>query len=243
MNKIYFDGCSWTKGIELKNPLEERYSKLICDEIGAEEINFAMGGGSNDRIIRNLVVENNIEEYDYAVIQMTFPARTEYWEGKWRRINPSNQQPIIKEHLAGNISAEEMCIFQEFDDASNFSFTKWLSDIEGRIDMFSTKFNRGQHMDNSFKFKHNDFWSYYYTKICNLKYFHVKEKIQYETIKSYCKSKGVPLILCSINEWSKLNFDYLMKVKRKHRAECAHPNSEGHRIIAKDILSLLTKHK
>ena len=50
--KIYFDGCSWTKGEELENQEEERFSKLICDELGAEETNLAINGGSNDRIIR-----------------------------------------------------------------------------------------------------------------------------------------------------------------------------------------------
>ena len=64
--KIYFDGCSWTKGEELENQEEERYSKLICDKLGAEETNLGMGGGSNDRIVRNLVVENDIKNYDLA---------------------------------------------------------------------------------------------------------------------------------------------------------------------------------
>ena len=75
--KIYFDGCSWTQGTELENQEEERYSKLICNHLGAEENNLGYGGGSNDRIVRNLLVENNIEKYDAAFIQMTFPARTE----------------------------------------------------------------------------------------------------------------------------------------------------------------------
>ena len=63
--KIYFDGCSWTRGAELQNPEEERYSKLLCNELGAEETNLAVSGGSNDRIVRNLLVENNIEDYEY----------------------------------------------------------------------------------------------------------------------------------------------------------------------------------
>jgi len=220
--KIYFDGCSWTRGVELENEEEERFSRLICNELGAEETNLGKGGGSNDRIIRNLIVENNIEEYDYAVIQMTYPARTEYLDHKWRHVNPCGHPPILKEHLAGDISQETMCIIQEFVDRSDFNFTKWLSEKKG-----------GQNQ----KFRHHsDFWTYYYTKICNSNYFHTKEKIQYETIKSYCKSKGVPLILCSINEWSKLNFDYPIRVKKKYRAEHGHPNKEGHRLIAKVIL-------
>mgnify|MGYP003137504343 FL=1 len=88
--KIYFDGCSWTKGEELEHPKEERYSKLICDDLKAEEYNFASNGGSNDRIVRNLLVEHNIQDYDLAVIQMTYPARTEYYNQDWIKVNPKH---------------------------------------------------------------------------------------------------------------------------------------------------------
>ena len=88
--KIYFDGCSWTEGAELENEKEERFSKVLCDKLGAEETNLAISGGSNDRIVRNLLVENNIEEYDLAVIQMTYPARTEYYNQNWIKINPKH---------------------------------------------------------------------------------------------------------------------------------------------------------
>ena len=88
--KIYFDGCSWTQGAELENEEEERFSKLLCDELGAEETNLAIGGGSNDRIVRNLLVENNIEDYNLAVIQMTYPVRTEFYNNEWIRVNPKN---------------------------------------------------------------------------------------------------------------------------------------------------------
>ena len=86
--KIYFDGCSWTKAGHLK--LEERFSRLVSDHFGAEECNYSKAGGSNDRIIRNLIVENNIEEYDLAVIQMTYPARTEYYNQDWIKVNPKH---------------------------------------------------------------------------------------------------------------------------------------------------------
>ena len=62
--KIYFDGCSWTEGAELEKPEEERFSRLVCQEFDAEEKNISQGGGSNERIIRNMMVSKNIEEYD-----------------------------------------------------------------------------------------------------------------------------------------------------------------------------------
>ena len=108
--KIYFDGCSWTKGEELIHEEQERYSKLICDELGAEEINLSIKGGSNNRIVRNLLVENNIEDYDLAIIQMTFPVRTEYFDKDWVRVNPKN------------------------------NFTKWLHGENGDIRRLGEKF-------------------------------------------------------------------------------------------------------
>ena len=188
--KIYFDGCSWTEGAELKNPEEERYSKIICNKLGAEEYNLGKGGGSNDRIIRNLVVENNIGEYDLAVIQMTFPARTEYYNDRWIRVNPRH------------------------------NYNKWLHGEGGDIRRLGEKF-----------IDHNDFWKYYYTDVTNKKYFDVREKIQYETIKNCCK---IPLVLCTINKWSKIGMKIDFPALKKHHY--GHPTKEGHRLIAKAIL-------
>ena len=196
--KIYFDGCSWTKGAELENFEEERYSRLICNELGAEETNLAMNGGSNDRIIRNLIVENNIEEYDLAVIQMTFPPRTEYYNPdheEWFKVNP------------------------------NRKYVEWLHTEQSTIQPFKK---------NNF-YDYRQFWEYYYTTVSNEKYFEVKEKIQYETIKGYCKSKGIPLILCTINQFTKLDFHFVLcRGLKKHRH--GHPNKFGHQTIANNII-------
>lgn len=88
--KIYFDGCSWTRGAELEKDTEERYSKLLCDHYNAEETNLAFDGKSNDAIIRELYLDQ--PEPDLAVIQMTFPLRTEFYDAnikKWFTINVS----------------------------------------------------------------------------------------------------------------------------------------------------------
>ena len=49
---ILFVGCSITWGDELKDRLNTRYSKLICDALGANETNIAECGMSNDWIAR-----------------------------------------------------------------------------------------------------------------------------------------------------------------------------------------------
>ena len=224
--KIYFDGCSWTKGVELENIEEERYSKLICDQLGAEETNLGYGGGSNDRIVRNLLVENNIEKYDAAFIQMTFPARTEYLraakfvEDRWIKVSPKRN---YSEWLYKKSEQEYSLLGDRGleNGASKTSISKTLGN----------KFDYWTKADG-----HAKFWRHYYTSVANRRYFDVKENIQLQTIRNHCKAHDVPLILCTINTWSKLKFDYVMKVREATRARNGHPNKQGHQMIANDLL-------
>lgn len=197
--KIYFDGCSWTKGEELENKEEERYSKLVCDELGAEETNLARCGGSNDRIVRNLMVENDIQEYDYAVIQMTFPTRTEYYhEPDWIRVNPKS------------------------------NYHKWL--FKGKLVSLNGSIKR---LNEKFE-EHAEFWTTYYKSVMSEEYFDTKECIQVQTIRNHCQVNNVPLILTSINKWTKQTFDLLLDKSLKIQGHY-HPTKEGHRKIA-DLL-------
>ena len=195
--KILFNGCSWAEGAELENPEEERYSRLVCNELGADEKNIAKGGGSNDRIIRTLTLNDKLSEYDLIVIQMTLPARTEYWDEDWKRINPK------------------------------FNFSKYVYQKEGRIDNLESKFRTHAH-----------FWRYYYTCVTNKTYFDFKEKIQYRTIQSICKAVNVPLILCTINQWTKLKFDLQMEVNGLEKHRYGHPTKKSHQLIANEILKI-----
>ena len=89
--RIYFDGDSWTLGGELdeEHRLSKRFSALVSKELGAEEYNISRGGVSNNHIVRQLLLENNISQYDLAIIQMTYPERTEIFReraNQWRTI-------------------------------------------------------------------------------------------------------------------------------------------------------------
>ena len=87
--KIYFDGCSNTWGAELETPELSRYSKIVSDHFGAEEHNIARRGGSDKRVLRNLL-ETDLSEFDYIIVQMTCKNRTEYWcdnKKRWMQIN------------------------------------------------------------------------------------------------------------------------------------------------------------
>tara|TARA_B100000965_G_scaffold278214_1_gene236015 strand:+ start:560 stop:1066 length:507 start_codon:yes stop_codon:yes gene_type:complete len=78
--KIYFDGCSYTYGGELYDPKETRYSKIIANKLSAIDYNFARIGGSNRRIVRNLI-EKDLSQYNIFIIQLTKKVRTEYYDG------------------------------------------------------------------------------------------------------------------------------------------------------------------
>ena len=226
--KIYFDGCSWTQGDELQNPEEERFSKVICDKLGAEETNLAIGGGSNDRIVRNLLVENNIEDYDLAVIQMTFPARTEYYDDQWVKV--SRNRPWTQSNKDGE--APNLLLAGTSGDAQwvkvspKNNYNKWLHGEKGDIRRLGEKFPH-----------HSDFWKYWYMHVSNQKYFETIEKIHYHTIRNSCK---IPLVLVSINRWTKLPFDMQLEDgTRNMRHKRGHPNKDLHRHFAHKMLEII----
>tara|TARA_B100000945_G_scaffold320648_1_gene331368 strand:- start:53 stop:721 length:669 start_codon:yes stop_codon:yes gene_type:complete len=221
--KIYFDGCSYTWGSELENNEEERYSRLICNELGAEEYNYSTAGGSNDQIVRNLLIEKNIEEYDLAFIQMTYPVRTEHHDdvrNKWVRVNPRyNFAKWLLDPSDKRVREEKARIVK-----------KDINPFYSKIDTLSKKF-----------VDHGEHWLYYYKYIHTHHYSRTKENIQFQTIHNHCKVHNVPVILLTINAWSKLNFDYIVKLNGKTRADKGHPNQRGHEIIASHLLDIWKK--
>lgn len=50
---ILFSGCSWTFGSELEDHEKSRFSRLVCDRIGATEINVAKRGCANEVVCKN----------------------------------------------------------------------------------------------------------------------------------------------------------------------------------------------
>tara|TARA_B100001057_G_scaffold492270_1_gene584352 strand:+ start:636 stop:1223 length:588 start_codon:yes stop_codon:yes gene_type:complete len=87
--KIYFDGCSNTYGAELAEPECSRYSRIVSEHFGAEEHNVSQRGGSDKRMMRNLL-ETDLEPYDYIIVQLTCKNRTEFWDDskkRWMQIN------------------------------------------------------------------------------------------------------------------------------------------------------------
>ena len=226
--RVYFDGCSWTRGAELEHPEEERYSRLLSEHFDFDELNLGKSGGSNDRIVRNLIAENNIVTYDLAIIQMTLPARTEFYydhEKKWIRINPQyNYSSWLNDPPWNNKNL--MRVDERVKDNSSA-----LCPLCGtKTQKLSQKFVR-----------EGSFWHDYYRVVTSEKYFDTKEYIQFQTIKNHCEVNEIPLILCTINQWTNLDFDLQFNIKSVPKAPKGHPNKEGHRIIANELIKLIDK--
>ena len=130
--KIFFTGCSWTYGNELKKPLESRYSKHLCDYYKAEETNVAISGGSNHRVLRTTLVEYNMKNYDLAIIQLSSNARTEYYDdklNKWKTNNiglvNSKDKKSVQDYIKLEYSANHI-------DFWTYYFTEIYSETYGK---------------------------------------------------------------------------------------------------------------
>ena len=77
------------------------------------------------------------------------------------------------------------------------------------------------------------------------------EYLYYRAIKDHCNAKGTPLVITTNRLYKKqgvarigklnkrANFDLYLDSKEYPRAKHGHPNKEGHRMIADDIIKLI----
>ena len=87
--RFYFDGDSFTYGGGLKEigvvPEDVRWSRLVCDHFGAEEINLSSGGASNDKVMRQVFGKPTTEVHDFYFLQTSIPNRYEFYDTKRKR--------------------------------------------------------------------------------------------------------------------------------------------------------------
>tara|TARA_R100001510_G_scaffold17883_1_gene15254 strand:+ start:409 stop:1005 length:597 start_codon:yes stop_codon:yes gene_type:complete len=137
-----------------------------------------------------------------------------------------------------NISREYFKEFHTYDLAviqMTFPHRFEWYDGEGKnfrtigVDKFRIMTNSKRHFDSF-----HSFWKSYYEKGmysdgCG----EATEEICFNTVRSICKSKNVPLILLSCNPDTKLQFDYMMKK--------SHPTKEEQKQLSEDIYEIYTK--
>lgn len=123
--KLYFNGCSFTYGDELKNPQQSAWPTLTADHLKYDFLNDAVSGGTNDRTMYRTI--QNINHYDYFVIAWTYYARfTEY--------NPVDNFEInFNPHLNLNPSlhhSNDLKInYSKYKDYGQMYYANWYNDL------------------------------------------------------------------------------------------------------------------
>ena len=202
---ILFDGCSWTYGDELDNPERDRFSTLI----GEDHINIGKNGKSNDSILRTTIdyCENN--KVDSAVIQFTFPSRTEVRQSSRDAYDYLSIGSVLK----NGYTKEKSKIYYEHlhnDNlhVANFHKNKFL-------------------LENYFKSKNI---KYYFVTI---------KKVEMQVESSWYRIMDKKPLTCLtdlIGTRLKNPENYCQgKYKKSDKRSGGHPNKQGHKIIADHI--------
>jgi len=209
--KIYFNGCSWTYGIELNNPQQDRFSRLICDYFEAEEINLSVPGGSNDKIVRELLTQTDITQYDLGIIQMTHPSRTEFYTKRFW-----NQMNIGQNYKSWDLKETEKNILSRFSwwnwgEKSEMDMMKhaWK---EYYIHIISDEFLRNKELIHALTIKD-----------------HFKSKNIPLILTTINHKTDIPE-----------QFDICLTANKSYPlASGGHPNEEGHHMIFQEIISYI----
>ena len=82
---LYANGCSWVDGDELQDRTQQRFSKLLSNDLNLKEINEATAGCSNETIIKNTMdwIYKNEKLIDETIfiIGFTVESRSKFdWE-------------------------------------------------------------------------------------------------------------------------------------------------------------------
>ena len=226
--RIYFDGCAKTGGYGLL-PDAVRYSKLLCDKLGAKEYNIAQRCGNNRRIVRNLL-EHDLSKFDLFVLQMTKRRRFEYFDGnKW--ISIGYDQGRLPNKILG-LSGKNMIDFiSRRDDNNNvIKHTKWGDDIVTQNENWEYTIN-----DVSDELREMiEYLLYYFNNIYTEEQGKIDELMCYSTIKSILKDHK-HIILWMGGGDCDLPLDLKYKKGIKYKSGLYFGNDE-HQMIYQDIL-------
>ena len=242
--KIYFDGCAKTGGFSRTGDrADERYPKLLCKKLNAEEYNLANRNGNNRRIIRNLL-EHDLSQFDLFIIQMTKRNRFEYFDKKTRNwVSVGRQIRKLPPEITGlSESIEEMFItFRNENEKFITLYTKWkdkiisLNDVPSyqRPDKEIYKVNETSD-DVSQMVKH---YLHYFRCIHTNHQDKVEEQMCYRTMKSLLKNHKHIIMYMHSDKEINVPVDLIYK-KGKDYVHGWYMGADTHKIIMNDILKL-----
>jgi len=113
---LYFNGCSYTMGMELDNGVRDRFSTIVSNYFKADHLNDAKGGDSNDEIVMRSLefLEDNV--CDYAIIMLTHAERMNFNKSIRPHTHPSFYEEYYDDKVGSlNFYKNRYILEQEFD--------------------------------------------------------------------------------------------------------------------------------
>lgn len=232
---LFFIGCSHTFGDDLDDPHTSSWPSLVAKARNEEFLNFAVSGGTNERIMYQTI--KHVDEFDEFYIAWTFTNRfTRY------RID-NNYEINFNQNLHNNTYGNDPSyhvygkIHYTFWHNELYAFKLWLQQIillQTFLDSKSKKYLMLNSADN-----HIDKWSSGWQDFNN----NVKLLLCFDLMNDdqlYAEYTEIQMLLSQINfskfyKWGKWNINALTKIYPVGQTH--HLLVEGHQAIANSILT------
>ena len=119
--------------------------------------------------------------------------------------------------------------------------------FRNRLEYFSEETNRWEKVNSGIDRKKNvnedirQFYIKYYNMVYNDTFGYAQEEMIFKSIKAFCKSKEIPLILLTVAQPKvRLPYDLIIKGYPTERPNGkGHPTRLGHLLLAKDVINLI----
>jgi hypothetical protein len=123
--RLYFNGCSFTYGDELKNPEKDSWPSLVSAKLNSTFLNDAVPGGTNERIVYKTML--NVSNYDYFFIAWTWYSRfTEYNPVDNFEINFSPELRLNpKIHLSNDLKKN----YSKYKNYGEMYYKHWFNEL------------------------------------------------------------------------------------------------------------------
>jgi len=227
---IVTSGCSFSRGqcmSEKQDPLDEskfRFSKIFADSIGAQDINLAVGGGSNKRAFRKIYewIQSNKEKVEstFFIFGITDLSRTEIKiDSNILKLNTSPQEVGDNQFLRWNnksLPGDISTIFKGISKDIQNKITTWYE------------------VEYSYMFEESDSYR--------------KLFMQADLLQTYIKSLNSNIIYfyalprsnkfdSRLNWYKPAGYDFWWKYIDSYRPnDAGHPTKEDHMKLGKDLV-------
>jgi hypothetical protein len=194
--KLYFNGCSVTYGDELEHPELDAWPVLVAKHHAVDYTNDAVRGGSNDRIVRQTII--NVDHYDKFYIQWTYVDR-------FMLTDTSNNWQVSFQRQLINHQYRNVDYYQTF---GKYYYAHWSSPIQNYINWLTQIIS----LQSVFKLKNKPYVMFcnsnniakpfahqfdFFTEesLCNC----IKHSVDLSTIDSHCLTRQLNNLISNID--------------------------------------------